>query len=76
MGVDVLGIVYMKGDRPHCGFPEAAYHHHAETLARAGYKVVVIEQVNTYLRCYCGSLAGILIMSINPSRAVLGQVPH
>lgn len=46
VGVDVLGIIYMKGDRPHCGFPEAAYHQYAETLARAGYKVVVIEQVH------------------------------
>lgn len=28
-----------QGDQPHCGFPEAAYHQMAETLARAGKKV-------------------------------------
>ncbi|GMH33654.1 hypothetical protein BSKO_01488 [Bryopsis sp. KO-2023] len=47
VGVDVLNIQYMKGDQPHCGFPEAAYHQYAEALARAGYKVVVIEQTET-----------------------------
>lgn len=30
-----------QGDQPHCGFPEAAYHQMAETLARAGKKVSV-----------------------------------
>lgn len=47
VGVEVLGIMYMKGDQPHCGFPEAAYRQYAEALARAGYKVVVVEQVHT-----------------------------
>lgn len=46
VGVEVLGLTYMKGNRPHCGFPEASYHQNAETLARAGYKVLVVEQVH------------------------------
>ena len=46
-GADVCGLAYMKGDQPHCGFPEAAYLGHAEKLARAGRRVVVVEQVET-----------------------------
>jgi DNA mismatch repair protein MSH6 len=45
VGVDVLGLSFMKGDQPHAGFPEAAYHGMAEQLARSGYRVVVVEQV-------------------------------
>jgi hypothetical protein len=46
VGVDVLGLSFMKGEQPHAGFPEAAYHSMAEQLARAGYRVVVVEQVH------------------------------
>lgn len=49
VGVDVLGLSFMKGEQPHAGFPEAAYHGMAEQLARAGYRVVVVEQVSTVL---------------------------
>lgn len=45
VGVDVCGLSFMKGEQPHAGFPEAAYHLNAEALARAGYRVVVVEQV-------------------------------
>jgi DNA mismatch repair protein MSH6 len=45
VGVDVLGLSFMKGEQPHAGFPEAAYHSMAQQLARAGYRVVVVEQV-------------------------------
>ena len=38
---------HVQGDQPHCGFPEANYHLHAERLARAGLKVVVVEQTET-----------------------------
>ena len=44
-GVDVLGLQFMKGEQPHAGFPEAAYEAMAERLARAGRRVVVVEQV-------------------------------
>eukprot|EP00879_Flechtneria_rotunda_P010892 GHRR01011382.1.p1 GENE.GHRR01011382.1~~GHRR01011382.1.p1 ORF type:complete len:1038 (+),score=487.25 GHRR01011382.1:2036-5149(+) len=47
VGVDVLGLSFMKGDQPHAGFPEAAYRGMAEQLARAGYRVVVVEQTET-----------------------------
>ncbi|KAF6259292.1 muts domain V-domain-containing protein [Scenedesmus sp. NREL 46B-D3] len=47
VGVDVLGLSFMKGEQPHAGFPEAAYHGMAEQLARAGYRVVVVEQTET-----------------------------
>ncbi|KAL0028206.1 hypothetical protein WJX79_001719 [Trebouxia sp. C0005] len=47
VGVEILGLIYMKGEQPHCGFPEKNYHHNAERLARAGLKVVVVEQTET-----------------------------
>ncbi|GAX75912.1 hypothetical protein CEUSTIGMA_g3355.t1 [Chlamydomonas eustigma] len=47
VGVDVLGLIFMKGEQPHAGFPEVRYHYMAETLARAGYRVVVVEQTET-----------------------------
>jgi len=47
VGADVLGLQYMKGDQPHCGFPEASYSAYAERLARAGLRVVVVEQTET-----------------------------
>ena len=51
VGVDVLGLSFMKGDQPHAGFPEAAYSAMAEKLARAGYRVVVVEQVRCAVLC-------------------------
>ena len=36
-----------QGEQPHCGFPEKNYHQNAERLARAGLKVVVVEQTET-----------------------------
>lgn len=47
LGAECLGLSYMKGDQPHCGFPEAGYAAMAERLARAGHRVVVIEQTET-----------------------------
>ena len=37
----------VQGEQPHAGFPEANYHTHAERLARAGLRVVVVEQTET-----------------------------
>ena len=43
-----LGLIFMaKSEKPHCGFPEKNYAKHAETLARKGHRVMVIEQVET-----------------------------
>jgi DNA mismatch repair ATPase MutS len=47
VGVEVLGLMFMKGEQPHAGFPEVKYADMAERLARAGYRVVVVEQVRT-----------------------------
>ncbi|GAX83197.1 hypothetical protein CEUSTIGMA_g10623.t1 [Chlamydomonas eustigma] len=38
VGVDVLGLIFMKGEQPHAGFPEVRYHYMAETLTRAELK--------------------------------------
>ena len=46
-GVRDLGLLYMKGDQPHCGFPEKAYPRYAEQLVRLGHRVVVVEQTET-----------------------------
>lgn len=35
----------VQGEQPHCGFPENSYHMNCERLARAGLRVVVVEQV-------------------------------
>ncbi len=49
----VMPILYcghlLQGEQPHAGFPEVNYHAHAERLARAGLRVVVIEQVQMAL---------------------------
>lgn len=47
IGAECLGLSYMKGDQPHCGFPEAGYLHMAERLVKAGHRVIVIEQTET-----------------------------
>ena len=47
VGAADLGLAYMKGEQPHCGFPEKNYAANAERLARAGHRVVVVEQTET-----------------------------
>ena len=47
VGASDLGLAYMKGEQPHCGFPEKNYAANAERLARAGHRVVVVEQTET-----------------------------
>lgn len=47
VGVEHLGLTYMKGDRAHAGFPEMAYASMAGGLVRANLKVVVVEQTET-----------------------------
>lgn len=44
-----------QGEQAHAGFPEAAYAAMAEQLARAGYRVVVVEQVRLFLVSYIGA---------------------
>ncbi|PRQ21660.1 putative DNA mismatch repair protein MutS [Rosa chinensis] len=47
IGAKELDLQYMKGEQPHCGFPEKNFSMHAEKLARKGYRVLVIEQTET-----------------------------
>ena len=47
IGVRELGLMYMRGEQPHAGFPEKNYAMHAEQLARKGHRVVCIEQTET-----------------------------
>ncbi|XP_030752562.1 probable DNA mismatch repair protein Msh6 [Sitophilus oryzae] len=47
IGVQVLGISYMKGETAHSGFPEKAYGKMATTLVDRGYKVARVEQTET-----------------------------
>ena len=47
VGQEHLGLAYMGGEQPHCGFPEKNFALNAERLARKGFKVVVVEQTET-----------------------------
>ncbi|XP_038987619.1 DNA mismatch repair protein MSH6 isoform X2 [Phoenix dactylifera] len=47
IGVRELDLQYMKGEQPHCGFPEKNFAMNLEKLARKGYRVLVVEQTET-----------------------------
>ncbi|KAH6813900.1 MUTS-like protein 6 [Perilla frutescens var. frutescens] len=47
VGAKELGLQYMKGEQPHCGFPEKNFSVNVEKLARKGYRVLVVEQTET-----------------------------
>ena len=38
VGVKECDLVYMKGRRAHCGFPEIAYSDKSEMLVKKGYR--------------------------------------
>ena len=38
IGVQELGLVFMKSDFAHCGFPEAGFGRYSDTLVQKGYK--------------------------------------
>ncbi|XP_048442766.1 DNA mismatch repair protein MSH6-like [Pyrus x bretschneideri] len=42
-----LGLQSMKGEQPHCGFPEKNFSMNVEKLVRKGYRVLVVEQTET-----------------------------
>lgn len=44
IGVEELGLVFMKGEFAHSGFPEISYGRYSETLIQKGYKVARVEQ--------------------------------
>ncbi|KAG5451779.1 DNA mismatch repair protein msh6 [Clonorchis sinensis] len=47
VGVEHLGLVYMKGSFAHCGFPEIAFSRMSEQLVKKGYKVARVEQTES-----------------------------
>ncbi|OVA16806.1 DNA mismatch repair protein MutS [Macleaya cordata] len=47
VGAKDLDLQYMKGEQPHCGFPEKNFSMNVEKLARKGYRVLVVEQTET-----------------------------
>ncbi|XVF22104.1 hypothetical protein REPUB_Repub12eG0145100 [Reevesia pubescens] len=47
VGGKKLDLQYMKGEQPHCGFPETNFSLNVEKLARKGYRVLVVEQTET-----------------------------
>ncbi|CAM0951311.1 unnamed protein product [Alopecurus aequalis] len=47
VGTKELDLQYMKGDQPHCGFPEKNLAVNLEKLAQKGYRVLVVEQTET-----------------------------
>ncbi|KAJ4956317.1 hypothetical protein NE237_013100 [Protea cynaroides] len=47
IGAKELDLQYMKGEQPHCGFPEKNFAMNMEKLARKGYRVLVVEQTET-----------------------------
>ncbi|XP_072995622.1 DNA mismatch repair protein MSH6 [Typha latifolia] len=47
IGARELDLQYMKGEQPHCGFPEKNFSVNLEKLARKGYRVLVVEQTET-----------------------------
>lgn len=47
IGALELDLQYMKGEQPHCGFPEKNFTENVEKLARKGYRVLVVEQTET-----------------------------
>ncbi|KAG9457908.1 hypothetical protein H6P81_002416 [Aristolochia fimbriata] len=47
IGAKELDLQYMKGEQPHCGFPEKNFALNVEKLAKKGYRVLVVEQTET-----------------------------
>ncbi|KAB2074227.1 hypothetical protein ES319_A07G139500v1 [Gossypium barbadense] len=47
VGAKELNLQYMRGEQPHCGFPEKNFSMNVEKLARKGYRVLVVEQMET-----------------------------
>uniref|UniRef100_A0A7S3JTZ3 DNA mismatch repair protein n=1 Tax=Aureoumbra lagunensis TaxID=44058 RepID=A0A7S3JTZ3_9STRA len=44
LGVEKAGLVYMRGEQAHAGFPEPAYGKYLDLLVKQGYKVARVEQ--------------------------------
>ncbi|XP_066999808.2 DNA mismatch repair protein Msh6 [Anabrus simplex] len=47
IGVNELGLLFMKGEWAHSGFPEIAYGRYSASLVEKGYKIARVEQTET-----------------------------
>ena len=47
VGVKELGLIYMKGNFAHSGFPEVAFGRYSSALVQKGYSVARVEQTET-----------------------------
>ena len=47
VGVKELGLIFMKGNFAHSGFPEVAFGRYSSALVRKGYSVARVEQTET-----------------------------
>ncbi|CAN6817417.1 unnamed protein product [Brassica oleracea] len=47
VGAKELDLRYMKGEQPHCGFPEKNFSVNIEKLVQKGHRVLVVEQTET-----------------------------
>ncbi|XP_022106903.1 DNA mismatch repair protein Msh6-like [Acanthaster planci] len=47
VGVKELGLIFMKGENAHSGFPEIAYGRYSDTLIQKGFRVARVEQTET-----------------------------
>ena len=47
LAVEKCGLLYMKKEMAHCGFPEKAFERYADVLVNMGIKVARIEQTET-----------------------------
>lgn len=45
--VKELGLIYMRGQDAHAGFPELSYAYHSEMLVKQGYRVARVEQTES-----------------------------
>ncbi|XP_051013516.1 DNA mismatch repair protein Msh6 isoform X3 [Acomys russatus] len=59
IGVNELGLIFMKGNWAHSGFPEIAFGRFSDSLVQKGYKVARVEQTETpeMMEARCRKLA-------------------
>ncbi|XP_021512950.1 DNA mismatch repair protein Msh6 isoform X1 [Meriones unguiculatus] len=59
IGVNELGLIFMKGNWAHSGFPEIAFGRYSDSLVQKGYKVARVEQTETpeMLEARCRKMA-------------------
>lgn len=52
-GVRELGLVFMKSEYAHCGFPEAGFGRYSDTLVQKGYKYdLLTKNLCLFFNCY------------------------